>query len=305
MRLDLRHLHLLVAIDDLGSLHAAARRLHLSASALSLQLRDLEDRLGGQLFERRWRRLHVTPAGRRLTHTARAVLADLARAEAETRLLLAGHTGTLRITTACMQTYHWLPPVLESWSRAHPDTQVSIVGEAGVAPLDALRDGAIDLALVVGDAGDAPSDDRVQFTPLFRDELVALVSPRHPLARRRQVRARDLAAEAYWGAPDSFAPGTPLGDTLAADGVSFTRVTPLAYASGAPLEMVRANLGVTVCPRWFAEPDLARREVVALRIGGGLWLDWSAATARAGGSPHTASFIAEMKRHRPTPSAAG
>src|SRR5580658_3975417 len=141
MSLDLRHLQLLVAIEEQGSLHAAAKRLHLSASALSLQLRLLEGRLGGSLFERRWRRLHVTPAGQRLTSAARSVLSEVARAEAETLALLAGRAGVLRITTACMQSYRWLPAVLDSWSRAHPEAEVTIVGEAGESPLDALRDG--------------------------------------------------------------------------------------------------------------------------------------------------------------------
>jgi LysR family transcriptional regulator, regulator for metE and metH len=296
MSLDVRHLRLLIAIDEHGSLQSAARRLHLTASALSLQLRDLERDLGGALFERRWRRLHVTPAGQRLTHTARSIVSELARAEAEAAELLAGRAGVLRITTGCIQSYRWLPAVLEHWSRTHPNARVSIVGEAGEAPLAALHAGKVDLALVVGDQS---TDERLRFTPLFRDELIALVSARNRLAKERRVHVSDLAKEAYWGAPDSYAPGTPLGEALAAENVAFARVTPLAYASGAPLEMVRANLGVTVCPRWFIAPELARGEVVALKIGSGLWLDWAVATRGAGGSPLAASFIAEMKRRRP------
>ncbi|MBJ6765059.1 LysR family transcriptional regulator [Myxococcaceae bacterium JPH2] len=296
MSLDVRHLHLLVALDEHGSLHAAASRLHLSASALSLQLRDLEDQLGGQLFERRWRRLHVTPAGERLTRSARAILGELARTEAETRELLAGRTGVLRITTECMQSYRWLPSVLQGWSRAHPNAEVTIVPEAGHTPLVALRQGAVDLAVVVGEHG---TEARLRFTPLFRDELVALVSATHPLASRRRVTVRALAQEAYWGSLDSFAPQTPLGRALAQEGLTFARVTPLPFSSGAPVEMVRANQGVTVCPRWFAESDLARGDVIGLRIERGLWLQWSVATAEAGGSPLADSFVAEMKRHCP------
>ena len=294
MSFDLRHLQLLVAIEEQGSLHAAGKRLHLSASALSLQLRELESRLGGKLFDRRWRRLHVTPAGQRLTTAARSVLAEMSRVETEVTQLLAGRAGVLRITTGCMQSYRWLPVVLAAWSRSHPDAQVSIVGEAGEAPLEALRAGTVDVALVVGEA--APD---LRATPLFRDELVAIVSARHPLAASKRVSARALVKEAYWGSPDSFAAGTPLGGALATAGVAFDRVTPLSFASGAPLEMARANQGVTVCPRWFVAPELARREVVALRIERGLWLEWCAVTAGAGTSPLAISFIAEMKRHRP------
>lgn len=82
--METRHLLLLVALDELGSLHAAARALHLSPSALSQQLRELEDRIGGPLFERRWRRLASTDAGRRLTDTARAACASRRRVTSRT-----------------------------------------------------------------------------------------------------------------------------------------------------------------------------------------------------------------------------
>src|SRR5262245_52200813 len=99
--LDTRHLQLLVALHDNGSLQDAARTLHLTPSALSQQLREMESRLGGALFHRHWRRLEVTPAGRRLTDAARAILGELTRAERETRELLDGSLGTIRVATQC------------------------------------------------------------------------------------------------------------------------------------------------------------------------------------------------------------
>src|SRR5262245_22677244 len=125
-----RHLLLLVAIDEGGSLNAAARRLHLTPSALSQQLRELEERLGGPLFRRQWRRLVITAAGRRLTEAARAVLGELTRAESETRGLLKGAHGTIRVTTVCHQSYRWLPDLLKAYSRTWPDMEVTVVSEA-------------------------------------------------------------------------------------------------------------------------------------------------------------------------------
>ncbi|RJS14527.1 hypothetical protein DRW03_34895 [Corallococcus sp. H22C18031201] len=195
-----------------------------------------------------------------------------------------------------MQSYRWLPSVLQGWTQAHPNAEVTVIPEAGHAPLVALQQGTIDLAVVVETHS---TQARLRFTPLFRDELVALVSAKHPLARRRRITVRALTEEMYWGSRDSFAPQTPLGRALAREGLNLPRVTPLPFASGAPVEMVRANQGVTVCPRWFAESELARGELVDLSIERGLWLHWSAATVEAGGSPLAASFIEEMKHHCP------
>ncbi|NRD43549.1 LysR family transcriptional regulator [Corallococcus exiguus] len=296
MHLELRHLQLLVALDEWGTLHAAAKRLHLTPSALSLQLRELEQRLGGRLFERRWRRLHVTAAGQRLTTAARTVLAELSRAEDEARRLLSGHAGVLRLTTECTQSYRWLPRVMEAWERSHPDVRLELVAEAGGSPLDWLRERRLDLAIVVGGR---PADPRLSHHRLFRDELVALVGRTHPEAKAERIALKALAREHYWGAEDSFSPGTPLGDALERAGVRFARVTALPFLSGVPLEMVRAGRGVTVCPRWFVQDSLRRREVVALSIGRGLWLDWFVATPAVTASPATDAFVALLRQHHP------
>ena len=85
MELEVRHLRLVQAVATLGSLTAAAGQLNLTQSALSHQLRDIEERLGTPLFLRRSRRMIATAAGQRLLATAARVLADLARTEAQVR----------------------------------------------------------------------------------------------------------------------------------------------------------------------------------------------------------------------------
>src|SRR6187551_1298955 len=145
-----RHLQLLLVLDEEGSLHAAARRLHLTPSALSQQLRELERRLGGPLFRREWRRLTTTPAARRLIDGAKGVLAELERVESETRALLAGAQSTLRIAIVCQESYRWLPKVLARFSARAPEVDVSIVAAAGHDPNEWLAERKLDLALVAG-----------------------------------------------------------------------------------------------------------------------------------------------------------
>src|SRR5690606_22837241 len=95
--LELRHLETLTAIREGGSLVEAAERLHVTQSALSHQLRDLEDRLGLQLLNRRTRPLRFTTAGLRLLGLADEVLPRLRTAERELRRLAAGQTGRLHL----------------------------------------------------------------------------------------------------------------------------------------------------------------------------------------------------------------
>src|SRR3954463_13914904 len=101
MDLEIRHLQLVSAVADLGSLTRAGDRLHLTQSALSHQLRDIESRLGAALFRRAGKRLVLTPAGDRLLASATDVLERLERAEHDIRAIARDPGGTLRITTEC------------------------------------------------------------------------------------------------------------------------------------------------------------------------------------------------------------
>src|SRR5882672_4763782 len=144
MDLEMRHLRLVSAVADLGSLTRAGERLHLTQSALSHQLRDIEARLGTPLFLRIGKRLVLTPAGTRLLASAREVLARLQQAEDDIRQLGRDRAGVLRITTECYTCYHWLPPLLTRFRRRFPRVEVRIDVDATSRPIASLFDGKID-----------------------------------------------------------------------------------------------------------------------------------------------------------------
>src|SRR6185295_11808671 len=134
MDLEIRHLQLVSAVADLGSLTRAGDRLHLTQSALSHQLRDIEGRLGAPLFHRRGKRLVLTPAGEHLLQSARDVLERLRQTENAIRHLGAERRSVLRITTECTTCYHWLPPLLTEYRRRFPSVEVRIAVEATPRP---------------------------------------------------------------------------------------------------------------------------------------------------------------------------
>jgi LysR family transcriptional regulator, regulator for metE and metH len=296
--LETRHLVLLTTLDELGSLNAAARQLHLTPSALSQQLRELEQRLGGPLFQRQWRRLVMTTAGRRLTDAARAVLDELARAESDVRELLSGASGTIRVATMCHQSYRWLSVVLQHFAEAWPQVEVTIVADAASAPYEWIAQRRLDVALVAGEI--APTS-RIRLAPLFRDELVALVGSGHAWFARRHVALSAFAEQHVWADDGLFQRSSALGKALAEASAALPRKVTLVPMTGiVPIEMARANLGITVMPRWAIEPLLGGGDLHAVRIGPrGVWLDWAAATRNEAPEPSLAAFLHTLSARHP------
>src|SRR5450631_2816122 len=125
--LDIRHLRLVRAIADEGGPTRAAARLHLTQSAVSHQLAELEGRLGVRLFARVRRRLTPTPAGQRLVEEARAMLAELARVERDLQRVGERKRVAVGIVTESFTSYPWLPEVMAALAEEAPHVDLRIV----------------------------------------------------------------------------------------------------------------------------------------------------------------------------------
>lgn len=295
MHTEMRHLQLVRAVCQAGSLTQAGLLLNLTQSALSHQLRDIESRLGARLFSRDGRHLSLTTAGERLLDTANEVIAIIERSEDSIRQAAVGERGLLRITTECYTCYHWLPPVLKRYQRAHAGIDVRIDVSATDQPADALLENRIDLALV----SDRPRDRRLTAQPLFRDEYRAVVHPGHRLAQRPFLRPEDFASETLL----SYSPwseSTVCQRFLAPRGVAPAQVLQVRLTE-AILEMAKAGIGVGVLSAWAVAPHVAAGTLVAIPLNrarfGRLW---SAATLkRTARTPHVQDFIAILLEARP------
>ena len=236
---------------------AAGRRLHLTPSALSHQLRQAEGLLGTTLFQRRHRRLLLTAAGERFLDSARKVLAEIDRAEAGARR--GEGEQLIRLSTGCYTVYGWLGRALLRFADTHPDVEVRVVLEATQRPLEALLDGSLDLALTSTE----PGHPRLVDIPLFRDELVLVVPVGHRLADRSSVRPEDLAGERLltYDAPreelDVFRKFLWPGGVEPAR----TQRVPLTEAM---VELVAAGVGVTALATWALKPDDAKIRILKL-----------------------------------------
>src|ERR1043165_8184506 len=191
MDVEIKHLRLVSAIARTGSVTRAGDLLNLSQSALSHQLRDIEDRLNAPLFHRVGKRMVLTPAGDALLRTAQQVLELVGRTEEEIRSAGKPDAGLLRITTQCYTFYHWLPGLLKEYRLRPPHVDVHVDADATPRPIKSLLDGRIDLAIVMGRL----RGRRLAERPLFEDEVLVIMSPTHRLAGRTYIEPHEFAEE--------------------------------------------------------------------------------------------------------------
>ena len=282
MDIEVRHLNLVLTVAEEKSLTKAGTRLHLTQSALSHQLRDIEDKLGVPLFHRLNKKMVLTQAGERLLSSAHVVHDELKRAAEDIRRMAKGHTGKIRISTECYTCYYWLPPVLTEFNRAFPEVEVQIMVDATRHPIKSLVAGKLDVALIT----ERPDDSRLRYEPLFRDELVAITAPDHRLAGRRYVRAEDFADEHLIIYSVSEEESTLFQKVLNPAGVR-PKQTSQMQLTEAIVEMVKAGLGISVMGRWAVKPQLDSGELVAIPLtsGRGFHRQWNAAMLKENAPP--------------------
>lgn len=297
MKLEIRHLKLIKAIAQEGSVTKAGSRLHLTQSALSHQLRDVEEKLDVALFTRLNKRMILTPAGERLLTSAETVLGELKRAEEDIRQIARRGEGILRLSTQCYTCYHWLPSMLRLFQQKFPRTEVQIMVEATRRPLEALLDGKLDLAIVSSPV----RNSKLVYKPLFQDELVAIMKPEHPLASRPFLKAQDFADEHLIVYAMPKEENLIFQKFLTPAGISPRHVSQVQLTE-AIIEMVRAGLGISVMARWAVAPQLASGALRAVPLTGkGLHRQWSAAMLRNKSAPPFLTAFVELLANNSLP----
>ena len=275
VNLEIRHLKLLAAVAEEESITAAGKRLHLTQSALSHQLRDAEDRLGTPLFLRLGKRMALTPAGTKLLVAARRILKDLKAAEQEVLGLNGDTHGEIRLSTECYTCYHWLPPVLTSFHSLFPKVEVSIDMEATHNIAEELLAGNLDVAVM----NCPPDHNNLLLSPLCEDELLVVMSPEHRLAGRRRIQPQDLAGETVLIYPPREE-STLIQKILVPAGVKPGRIMEVPLTE-AIVEMVAAGTGIAFLACWSVSPHLQSKKIVGITLGNaGFRRRWYAVTLR-------------------------
>jgi LysR family transcriptional regulator, regulator for metE and metH len=292
--IETRHLQMICAIAETGSMTNAARKLFLTQPSLSHQLKDVESRLRTQLFLRVNRKLVLTAAGERLLREANEILPRLRRIESDFRNG-DGSPKTLRLSTQCYTCYHWLPRLMKSFQRDYSDIQFDVVTEAMSDTSEYLLSDKIDLAVT----SIKPKKTGIHVEKLFDDEQVLIVPSGHRLTSKEFVTSGDFEGEHMVIYKESRGSDYFITNVLEPAGVSLSRVTRMQLTE-ARVELVKAGLGITVLSKWLVKPFLGgKRSVRQIRIGRkGFYRSWYLATlSQKKNEPHIKAFANFLKEH--------
>jgi LysR family transcriptional regulator, regulator for metE and metH len=261
-KMEIRHLRLIKAIVEEGSITKAIDKLYLTQSALSHQLKEAEYQLGTKIFLRESKKLILTKAGEKLYKVATEVLEKLSDTEKEIKQMIFGEIGEIRISTECYSSYHWLPSVLKQFRVLYPNIDVKIVMEATHYPLQKLLANVLDIAIV----SDTIKDENIKYLELFQDEMVMVVSENHAWTNKKFVVAEDFINEHLLIHSLPLETVTIHQFLLAPANVTPKKITPLPLTE-ASIEMIKADMGIMAMAKWALQPYLRNNSIKAIKIG--------------------------------------
>ncbi|OOF41059.1 LysR family transcriptional regulator [Rodentibacter mrazii] len=258
--LEFRHLKTLLALKETGSVSLAAKRVYLTQSALSHQIKLIEDQFGLPLFERKSHPLRFTAAGERLIRLANEVMPKVIDAERDLIRVKHGEAGQLRIAVECHTCFDWLMPAMDAFRQNWGLVELDIVSGFHTDPIGLLLSHRADCVIV----SEIEDNDEVIFKPLFSYEMMGICSKDHVLAEKAVWEAEDFADETWvtYPVPDDML--DLLRKVLKPKGINpIRRTTELTIAM---IQLVASRRGIATVPYWAALPYLEKGYVVARKV---------------------------------------
>ena len=261
MYLEFRHLRTIKAIHDQGGLARAADVLNITQSALSHQVKALEDQAGMELFLRRSKPLKLSKAGHKLLKLAEEILPRVEAVEMDFSETIAGKTGRLHIAIECHACFDWLFPVLEQFRKSWGQVDVDIRPSLAFDALPALQREEVDVAI----SDDPEAIAGITFIPLFDYEPTFICATDHPLAQKDYIIAEDLRDQTLITYPEDKTRLDVYTELLTPAKIEPKALRQIELTAVIML-LVASNRGVSVLPDWVVANEQYGHDFVTKRI---------------------------------------
>jgi LysR family transcriptional regulator, low CO2-responsive transcriptional regulator len=261
--MDLRQLEMFQAIVETGSFTRAGEKLFVSQSAISRQIKLLEEELGGQIFRRIHKRIHLTPAGELLLRYSRRVFNELRLMRSEFADLTHLRRGSLHLAGGMSVCTYLFPELLKEYRRRYPGIEVKIATGITEEILRMLRANEIDLALLSLPFGDPD----LEVVPALSEELVLVMDEANPLAGSEKVRFSDLTSHTFIHFERGSNTRKLIDRILEEEGIQFGNTMELQNVE-ITKPLVARGLGISFVPFPAVAGEGASRGLVYRRVVG-------------------------------------
>jgi DNA-binding transcriptional LysR family regulator len=287
---EIRQLRAFVAIAESGTFTAGALRVHVTQAAISMQIRQLETEIGARVFVRAPRHVILTEAGEQLLRRARHILREHDAAVDEIAELTGAERGRLRIGSAsAMVLTEQLPSILKELRKQHPAAEIAVTSGTSEVLVDQILAGEVDVAFV-----SLPVDVRgIKTERLSEDQLVAIASPRHKLAKQKTISAYTLAGERLILGERGGNTRRLIDQFFAQAGVTL-HVTMELSRQQAIKRMVEEDMGVGIVPLQSVKEEVDKGRLIRWWIEGA-HINWELGIAQLSNgydSPIMQKFVA-------------
>jgi DNA-binding transcriptional LysR family regulator len=261
MRFDLTDLQLFLNTVEAGSITVGAQRTYIALASASARIRGMEEALGVELLVRGRRGVQPSPAGRTLLQHARIILQQVERMRGDLGQFAQGLKGSVRLVCNTTTLTEYLPEALSAFLALHPNVDIDLRERMSTEIVQDVLHGRADVG-ILGDSGDTGA---LETFPFRIDRKALIVSPAHPLAKRRSVAFSETLEHGYVGLAEDTAFQKFLLEQAARSGKRLTfRVRLNSF--DALCSMVARNVGLGIIPEAAALRAKKTQDIRVLRL---------------------------------------
>ncbi|WP_299119181.1 LysR family transcriptional regulator [uncultured Tenacibaculum sp.] len=259
--MEIKYFRLIKTIVEEGSIANSANKLFLTQSALSHQLRELEERLGFKVFLRSRNRWKLTDEGAELYKLGNEILESIENGFRNIEQLRMGSVGTIKMSTECYSFYQGLPVFVQKMGLLYPEITIDLILEATHQPISKILSNEIDIAIVTS----KPENDTLSSIEVYEDEVFAIMHKENPFSKKDYLDVNDftnlhLIIHSFPLETVSVYERFLKPNKIIPQKISAIPLTEVA------LEMVNANMGIICMPQWAVKSFKISDNLVFKRI---------------------------------------
>jgi len=259
--MEIKYFRLIKTIAEEGSIANSAEKLFLTQSALSHQLKELEERLGFKVFLRTRNKWNLTDEGGELYKLGNTILESIEKGFQNIEQLRTGSVGNIKVSTECYSFYQGLSSFIQKMGLLYPEINVDLILEATHQPISKILSNEIDIAIVTS----KPANETLSSIEVYEDEIFAIMHKENPLNKDDFLDTNDFS-DAHliihsFGSERTLADFACIGNKITPFKISAIPLTEVA------LEMVDANMGIMCMPKWALKSFKVSDDLIFKRIG--------------------------------------